>query len=234
MKIIIPGGSGQIGTLLARAFRRDGHEVVVLSREAEPSIKGCLHWDARTLGPWAAELDGADAVVNLAGRSVNCRYSPKNRRLIHDSRVASTRVLGEAIALARRPPHVWLQSSTATIYEHRYDAPNDEASGILGGSEPDSPDTWRFSIAVATAWERAADEAAVAGTRLVKLRSAMVMSPDEGGVFAAARGPCAQALDLTASRPSDGLDSPPEGSQAPRLISSSRYHKGFRSLIECG
>jgi len=183
MKIILPGGSGQIGTMLTRAFRRDGHEVVVLSRDAHASMAGCVHWDARTLGPWAAELDGADGIINLTGRSVNCRYSPENRRAIHDSRVESTRVLGEAIALAQRPPRVWLQSSTATIYAHRYDAANDEASGILGGAEPDSPDTWRFSIDVATAWERAADEAAVAGTRLVKLRSAMVMSPDAGGVF---------------------------------------------------
>jgi uncharacterized protein (TIGR01777 family) len=183
MKIIIPGGSGQIGALLARAFRRDGHEVVVLSRSDGPPADGRVHWDARTLGPWAAELDGADVVINLAGRSVNCRYTPENRRLIHDSRVESTRVIGEAIALAQSPPRVWLQSSTATLYAHRYDAPNDEASGLLGGSEADSPDTWRFSIEVASAWERAADEAPIAGTRLVKLRSAMVMSPDPDGIF---------------------------------------------------
>lgn len=183
MKIVLAGGSGQIGTLLARAFERDGHEAVVLSRDPGSSPWRTVRWDARTLGEWTGELEGADAVVNLAGRSVNCRYTPENRRLIMDSRVRSTCILGEAIARATVPPRVWLQSSTATIYAHRYDAPNDEASGIIGGSEPDAPDTWRFSTEVAAAWERAADEAVLPATRVVKLRSAMVMSPDPGGVF---------------------------------------------------
>ena len=81
------------------------------------------------------------------------------------------------------PPPVWLQASTATIYAHRFDAANNEVSGILGGREPNAPDTWRFSIDVATAWEKAVDEAVTPRTRKVKLRSAMVMSPDRGGVF---------------------------------------------------
>lgn len=183
MKIIIPGGSGQVGTLLARAFRGDGHEVVVLSRKPEAAPWRVVGWDARTPGPWAEQLDGADVVINLAGRSVNCRYTPENRRLIKESRTDSTRVVGEAIARARRPPRVWLQASTATVYAHRFDAPNDEATGILGGSEPDAPDTWRFSIDVATSWERALDEAITPHTRKVKLRSAITMSPDRGGAF---------------------------------------------------
>jgi len=140
-------------------------------------------WDARTLGPWADEIDGADVVINLAGRSVNCRYTPANRRSIMDSRVDSTRVIGEAIANAARPPRVWLQSSTATIYAHRFDAPNDERSGILGGQEPGAPDTWRFSIDVARAWERSPDESQTPSTRKVAMRSAMIMSPDKGGIF---------------------------------------------------
>jgi uncharacterized protein (TIGR01777 family) len=122
-------------------------------------------------------------VINLAGRSVNCRYSPENRRAIKESRVNSTRIVGEAIARAARPPRVWLQMSTATIYAHRFDAPNDEATGRLGGTEPDAPDTWRFSLDVATSWERAVDEAATPQTRKVKMRAAMIMSPDAGGVF---------------------------------------------------
>jgi len=183
VKIVLPGGSGQVGTLLARRFQRDGHQPVVLSRSAAPAPWHTVAWDAEKLGDWAQELDGADVVINLAGRSVNCRYTPENRRLIKESRVNSTRVLGEAIARAKNPPQVWLQSSTATIYAHCYDAPNDEATGIPGGSEPNVPDTWRFSIDVATSWERALDEAAVPRTRKVKLRSAMVMSPDCGGVF---------------------------------------------------
>ncbi len=185
MRIVIPGGSGQVGSILARVFHRDGHEVTVLSRvpAASASPWATARWDGATLGPWADALDGSDVVVNLAGHSVDCRYGETNRRLIMSSRIDSTRVVGEAIRRASRPPRVWLQASTATIYAHRYDAPNDEATGIIGGSEKDAPDKWRFSIDVATAWERTLDEADVPGTRKVKLRSAMTMSPDRGGIF---------------------------------------------------
>lgn len=183
MKIVIPGGSGQVGTILARAFHADGNEVAVISRRPVQAPWRTVQWDAAGLGAWVAELDGADVVINLAGRSVNCRYTARNRELIMQSRVTSTRVVGEAIAAARRPPHTWLQASTATIYAHRFDAPNDEATGIIGGTERDAPDTWRFSIDVATAWERALDEAVTPGTRKVRMRSAMIMSPDRGGIF---------------------------------------------------
>lgn len=183
MKIVIPGGSGQVGQLLARSFHARGDEVVVLSRQPGAAPWRVVAWDSVTRGPWQQELDGADVVINLAGRSVNCRYTPANRAAIKDSRVRSTQVIGAAIAAAERPPAIWLQSSTATIYAHRYDAPNDEATGIIGGNERDSPDTWRFSIDVATSWERAATECALPETRLVLLRSAMIMSPDVGGVF---------------------------------------------------
>src|SRR5262245_2710783 len=184
MKIVIPGGSGQIGTMLARAFSADGHEVVVLSRHSAKAPWRVVSWDAANIGDWTAEIDGADVVINLAGRSVNCRYGAANRRLIKESRINSTRAVGKAIAQATRPPRVWLQASTATIYAHRYEAPNDEKSGILGGSEPDAPETWRFSIDVAKSWEQAAEEANVPRTRKVLLRSAIVMSPDPGGAFA--------------------------------------------------
>jgi uncharacterized protein len=184
MKIIIPGGSGQVGTLLARAFTDRGHDVVVIGRRPAPAPWRTVQWDAATHGDWAAEFDGADLVVNLAGRSVNCRYTPENRRLIMDSRVVTTRLVGEAIAAAAAPPPLWLQASTATIYAHRYDAPNDEATGIIGGDEPGAPDTWNFSIDVARAWERELDAADTPRTRKVALRSAMTMSPDAGGIFA--------------------------------------------------
>ena len=183
MKIVIPGGSGQIGTILARAFHRDGHDVVVLSRGSHVQAWRELTWDGRTLGPWSKELDGCDVVINLAGRSVNCRYTAANRHEILDSRVQSTRVVGHAIAQAARPPRVWLQASTATLYSHRYDSPNDERSGTLGGGEPGAPSTWQFSINVARAWEDAFNDAQTGRTRKVALRSAMTLSPDPGGVF---------------------------------------------------
>lgn len=182
MKIVIPGGSGQVGVILARAFHPH-HEVIVLSREPHSAPWTTAAWDARTPGPWEAHLNGADVVINLAGRSVNCRYSPANRRSILESRVESTRAVGRAIANAAKPPRVWLQLSTATIYAHRFDAANDEETGLLGGSEPNAPDTWRFSIDVANAWEAALNEVEMPATRKVALRSAMVMSPDRGGVF---------------------------------------------------
>jgi len=169
--------------MLARAFHQVGHEVTVLSRKPDNSAWRTVKWDAKTLGEWAVELERADAVINLAGRNVNCRYTAENRRLIMESRVESTQIVGQAIAQASRPPRVWLQASTATIYAHRYDAPNDEITGIIGGSEPDAPSAWRFSIDVATAWERTLTEVITPHTRKVCMRSAMIMSPDRGGIF---------------------------------------------------
>jgi hypothetical protein len=160
-----------------------GHDVVVLTRQPQTSPWRTVTWDGATSGPWVKEVDGSDVVINLAGRNVNCRYTPNNRQEILDSRVRSTRAVGDAIAQARRPPRVWLQASTATIYANRYDAPNDEATGLIGGHEPDAPSTWKFSIDVAQAWERALEEAPTPKTRKVALRSAMTMSPDSGGIF---------------------------------------------------
>ncbi len=183
MKIVIPGGSGQVGTVLARAFHQLEHEVVVLSRKPANAAWRMVEWDGETLGDWVSEFEGADAVINLAGQSVNCRYHDHNRQVIMDSRLKSTKVVGDAIAQAWKPPRVWLQASTATIYAHRYDAPNDEATGIIGGLEPNAPDTWRFSIEVATSWERALNQAPTPVTRKVLMRSAIVMNPDPGSPF---------------------------------------------------
>jgi uncharacterized protein (TIGR01777 family) len=181
MKVILPGGTGQVGTILDRALTAAGHEVTVLTRH--PARERQVGWDGTTLGRWAEAIDGSDVVVNLAGRSVSCRYTPENLRAMMDSRVDSARVVGEAIAAASRPPRVWLQMSTATIYAHRFDAANDEATGVIGGAEPGVPGYWSYSVDIARNWERAQAEASVPGTRKVALRSAMVMSPDRGGVF---------------------------------------------------
>ncbi|MEZ4698660.1 MAG: TIGR01777 family oxidoreductase [Rhodothermales bacterium] len=189
MRIIIPGGSGQVGTILARAFVADGHDVTVLSRRPDATQAWrSEQWDGANVGPWAETIDGADVVINLAGRIVNCRYNAKNRDEMMRSRVDSTRVVGEAIAAAGKPPRLWLQASTATIYAHRYDAPNDEDTGIIGGDEPGAPEKWNFSVGIAEAWEAEVDKANTPNTRTVKLRSAMTMSPDPGGIFATLLG----------------------------------------------
>lgn len=181
MRVVLPGGSGQVGGVLARAFRAKEHEVVVLGRRAV--APGEVLWNGRDDGPWMTELDGADVVVNLAGRSVDCRYTRANLDEMMRSRVDSTRAVGRAIERAARPPRVWLQMSTATIYAHRFDAPNDEASGRIGGGEPDAPAYWGFSVEIAKAWEQAQRETETSATRKVALRTAMVMSPDRGGIF---------------------------------------------------
>ena len=182
MKIVIPGGTGQVGSLLCRELAARGDEVVVLSRGGDHDVR-TVAWDGRTQGPWVREIDGADVVINLAGRSVNCRYTRANLEAMMSSRVDSTRAIGLAIEQAVRPPRVWLQMSTATIYAHRLDAPNDEKSGLLGGSEPDVPRYWDYSIDIARAWERALLEARTPRTRKVALRSAMVMGTGRGGIF---------------------------------------------------
>lgn len=183
MKIIIPGGTGQVGTLLARAFHGDGHEVVVLSRRQHVAPWRVDLWDGRTQGAWSDQLNGADVVINLAGQSVNCRYTPSNRMRIFASRMFSTYAVGTAITHCAVPPAVWLQASTATIYAHRYDAPNTECHHMMGGTEPHLPDTWRFSVAVAHAWEQMVDRFILPTTRSIKLRSAITMSPDPGSAF---------------------------------------------------
>lgn len=198
MKVVIPGGTGQVGTLLARAFHSDGHEVVVLGRSPEKREWRTEKWDGKTLEDWAGEIDGSDVVINLAGRNVNCRYNEENRRQMMDSRVDSTRVVGEAISNAVNPPRIWLQASTATIYAHRFDSPNDDVTGIIGGDEPDAPETWRFSIEVAKAWEHAANDAVTPKTRKVLMRSAMTMSPDRGGIFDVMLGLVKRGLGGTA------------------------------------
>jgi len=127
-------------------------------------------------------LDEADVVINLAGRSVNCRYSAAHRREIRESRVLSTRLIGQAISGAKRPPSLWLQASTATIYAHTLGPANGE-DGVFRGDEPGVPETWRFSVGTAKAWEEAAQEFRPLATRQVLLRTSFVLSPDRGGAF---------------------------------------------------
>lgn len=184
MKIIIPGGTGQVGQILARSFLKEGHDVVLLSRTPAPSACGrVVYWDGESRGEWCDELNGADLLINLAGRSVNCRYHAKNRAEMMDSRVRSTRILRQVMQDTPTPPAVWMNASTATIYRHALDRPMDEVTGEIGGNEPGAPEKWNFSIAVAKAWEEEFFQGNLPGVRRVALRSAMTMSPDRGGVF---------------------------------------------------
>ena len=183
MKIVIPGGSGQVGQMLARHFHTNGHAVTVLSRKPQRAPWRVVRWDGLNRGDWISELEQSDVCINLTGRSVNCRYDEANRRSIHDSRIRSTLLLNEVIASLHCAPRIWLNASTATIYRHSLDRAMDETTGELGGNEPDAPDTWNFSIDVAKSWERAFFSTPTPRTRKVAMRSAMTFSPDPGGVF---------------------------------------------------
>jgi uncharacterized protein (TIGR01777 family) len=189
LRIVLPGGSGQVGQMLARYFQDRGHHVTVLTRGPYTAPWQTVHWDGVHEGPWIETLEGADACINLAGHSVNCRYHAENRRKIYDSRIGTTTLLNRVIAGLEAPPRVWLNASTATVYRHALDRPMDEATGELGGHEWISkrrraPDTWNFSIRVAKDWETAFFAPPTPRTRKVGLRSAIVFSPVPGGAFA--------------------------------------------------
>jgi uncharacterized protein len=183
MRIVIPGGSGQVGQILARHFHAHCHAVTVFSRNLKPAPWRVVAWDGLSRGAWIADLEQSDVCINLAGRSVNCRYGPANRRSISESRIRTTLLLNEVIGSLRHPPRIWLNASTATIYRHSLDRPMDEVDGELGGGEPGAPDTWNFSIQVAKGWEEAFFSTPATLTRKVAIRSAMTFSPDRGGVF---------------------------------------------------
>ncbi|MES2439919.1 MAG: TIGR01777 family oxidoreductase [Verrucomicrobiota bacterium] len=175
--IVIFGANGFLGRYLTRHFARNGKEVVAIARSREGwSGDGMfLEWDGKTLGPWALALEGAEAVINLAGRSVNCRYNGKNRHLIKQTRVDATRVIGEAINACKTPPKTWLNASTATWYRHAEDKPQNDWLGEPGEG---------FSCEVAQAWEDAFFGAIIpAATRKLALRIGMVLANEEATVY---------------------------------------------------
>ena len=175
-KLVIAGANGFLARYLTRYFSEAGWEVVGLARHEKGMDEQCryVHWDGKSLQEWAGELEGCDALINLAGRSVNCRYNQQNKDLIMDSRVDSTRVLGKAIAQCSEPPEVWINSSTATIYRHAEDKPQSDIGEIGQG----------FSVGVATAWEEAFFGVQVPGrVRKVAIRTSMVLADEPGTVF---------------------------------------------------
>jgi hypothetical protein len=183
MKIVIPGGTGQIGGAIARHLAKD-HEIVIIGRSAKDKYgaRG-VKWDAKTLGDWVNELDGADVLINMAGRIINCRHTDVEIRAMYWSRVDTTNLLGQALATCKKPPRLWLNASTATIYRHTYGPANDEFTGVLGGYEPDVPLYYKYSVDVAKAWEDTLFAQSTPQTRKVALRLAFAVEPVRGGVL---------------------------------------------------
>jgi uncharacterized protein len=184
-KIVIAGGSGFIGQAVAEYFGKD-NEIVVLSRHvkdvnnsygkksislANHNVRN-VHWNAKDIGDWAKEIDGADLVINLAGKSVNCRYTKKNRQEIFDSRTNSTKAIGQAIANATVPPKLWINAASATIYRHATDRPQDEQTGEIQND---------FSVQVCKLWEQTFFKCRTPFTRKVALRMAVTLGA--GGVM---------------------------------------------------
>lgn len=185
-KIILAGGTGFIGQSLANYFANKNYRVIILTRNPDKyqSINkiNYVKWNGIDLDIWQKELEGAKAVINLAGRTVNCRYNEKNKKQIYDSRLKSTQVIGEAIVQCQIPPKLWVNAGSATIYRHALDRPMDEESGELGEG---------FSVDVCQKWEAKFEEMKTPQTRKVFLRIAMVLGKD-GGVM----GPLSNLVKL--------------------------------------
>lgn len=175
MKIILAGGTGFLGKELVQHFEKEGNEIVVLSRgkSRQEGRINFIQWDAATKGEWEDYLVGADLVINLTGKSVDCRYTEENKREILNSRVNATRILQTAIEKLERKPKLWLNASTATIYRHSLDKVMTEDDGEYGND---------FSMSVAQSWERAFFQKEMEGVRKVALRISLVVGKN-GGVY---------------------------------------------------
>ena len=174
MKIILAGGSGYMGTVISEYFREKAKEILILSRTVFPAHDNVryVQWDARSEnGNWSEEINGADLVVNLVGKSVNCRYTEANKKEIFRSRLESTGILGKVIGECPRPPKLWINMASATIYRHAEDRAMDEATGEIGEG---------FSIEVCKAWEKSFNDCQVPSTRKVCLRVGIVMGRKDG------------------------------------------------------
>lgn len=174
-KLIISGGSGFLGSLLTDYFGSSFEEIVLLSRKQKPqhnNVRTVL-WDAKTFSGWEREFEDADVVINMAGRSVDCRYNQKNKDLIMNSRVDTTTIIGKAIAQCKNPPSTWLNSSTATIYRHSLDKEMTECTGEIGTG---------FSVSVAKAWEYALFSSTTPQTRKIALRTSIVLGKNGGAL----------------------------------------------------
>ncbi len=174
-KIVIAGGTGFLGKMLSEHFANLNYEVVVLSRSEHKPVGNIsfVKWDGENLTDWRKELEGAKALINLCGKSVDCRYTQNNKKLIYDTRLNSTKVLGKAIESCKTPPEVWINSSSATIYRHSEDRDMDENTGEIGTG---------FSVDVCQKWESTFFRSITPNTRKVALRIAIVLGKNGGAL----------------------------------------------------
>lgn len=174
-KIILAGGNGQLGKALAEHYKYDTEQIIILSRRPQPdkgNIK-TLVWDGRTMGNWVTELEGADMLINLSGKNVNCRYTQKNKEEIISSRVGPTMLLGKVVDGLINPPKLWINAASATIYRHAEDRPQDEATGEIG---------YGFSIEVCKIWEKTFFDQQTPNTRKIALRIGIVLGRTDGAL----------------------------------------------------
>jgi uncharacterized protein len=178
-RLVIAGGSGFLGQELIKPLLPDCQEIIVLTRghDRTDGRVRYVHWDAKTLGGWAKHIDGADAIVNLVGRTVDCRKTDFNKRVILESRVNSVYALAAACRGAAKPPPVWVQSATAHIYGDTGDEVLDESSPTGTG----------FAPMVGTAWEKALADSVPPGIRTTVLRISFVLGCSGGALQTLAR-----------------------------------------------
>jgi hypothetical protein len=171
-RVVIAAANGYLGKVLARYFTNKGFEVIGLCRKQTTLENAeCVLWDGKSLGNWTKELEGATALINLAGKSVDCRYTDENKQLILSSRVESTKVLGEAVVNCIKPPKVWLNASSATIYRHAEDRNMDEDTGEIGEG---------FSVNICKTWEHTFFGCDTPETRKVAMRISFVLGKSRG------------------------------------------------------
>ncbi|PWN72232.1 TIGR01777 family protein [Chryseobacterium phosphatilyticum] len=171
MKIIIAGGTGFLGENLEKYFTEKGNKVDILTRR--PKRKNEIYWNAKTTGEWNSILENSDVLINLTGKSVDCRYHDKNKQEIYSSRIDSTRVLQEAIDACHDKPKIWLNASSATIYVHSEKHLNTEENGIIGDD---------FSMNICKSWEEEFFKIKNENVRKVALRTSIVLG-NNGGAF---------------------------------------------------
>lgn len=174
-KLIIAAGTGFLGQVLINHFKNSYSEIVVLTRgksEVKNKIK-YVNWNAKSFSGWEKELENAEVLINLAGKSVDCRYNEKNKNEIYSSRIESTKILNEAVLQCENPPKHWLNSSTSTIYRFSLDKQMDEKSGEIGND---------FSMNIAKSWEKTFFETKTPKTKKTALRTSIVLGKN-GGAF---------------------------------------------------